>query len=99
MYYLRYERENTFMLVLRRSVGEQIILGGTITVTMEKIRGTAVVLSISAPPSVSIVRAELLFSSEDSEHAVKEAARQEEKLKAKPNNEQTEMGNQGGRSF
>jgi carbon storage regulator CsrA len=73
--YLRWEREKTFMLVLRRRVGEQIIVGGTITVTVERIRGMAVVLSISAPPSVAIVRAELLLSPADPEQAAREATR------------------------
>jgi carbon storage regulator CsrA len=64
------------MLVLRRRVGEQIVLGGTITITVEKIRGTAVVLSISAPPSVSIARAELLIT-ENQSRTLREAGEQE----------------------
>ena len=67
------------MLVLRRRVGEQVILDGTITITVEKIRGAAVVLSISAPSSVTILRAELLPSLENQEQMAKEAKSQKEK--------------------
>lgn len=52
------------MFVLRRKVGERFIIDGTITITVEKIRGSTVVLSIAAPPSIGIVRAEAVGTRE-----------------------------------
>lgn len=48
------------MLVLRRKVGESVILDGTSTITVLAVEGERVKLGISAPPDVSIVREELL---------------------------------------
>ncbi|MDQ2717523.1 MAG: carbon storage regulator [Chloroflexota bacterium] len=48
------------MLVLRRKVGESIILGGVISVSVLAVEGERVKIGISAPPEVTIVREELL---------------------------------------
>lgn len=48
------------MLVLRRKVGETIILDGVITISVLAVEGERVKLGISAPPDVTIVREELL---------------------------------------
>ena len=48
------------MLVLRRKVGEAIILGGVVEVTVLAVEGERVKLGITAPPEITIVRAELL---------------------------------------
>ncbi len=48
------------MLVLRRKVGESIILAGVINVSVLAVEGERVKIGISAPPDVTIVREELL---------------------------------------
>lgn len=48
------------MLVLRRKVGESIILDGIISVSVLAVEGERVKLGISAPSNVTIVREELL---------------------------------------
>ncbi len=48
------------MLVLRRKVGEGILLGGSIRVCILAVEGQRVKLGLEAPPDVGIVREELL---------------------------------------
>ena len=48
------------MLVLRRKVGESIILDGVICVSVLAVEGERVKIGINAPPDVSILRKELL---------------------------------------
>lgn len=48
------------MLVLRRKVGESIILDGVISVSVLAVEGERVKIGINAPADVSIVREELL---------------------------------------
>jgi carbon storage regulator len=48
------------MLVLRRKVGESIILDGVISVSVLAVEGERVKIGITAPPEVTIVREELL---------------------------------------
>lgn len=48
------------MLVLRRKVGESIVLDGKINISVLAVEGERVKIGISAPPDVSIVREELL---------------------------------------
>ena len=48
------------MLVLRRKVGESIILAGVITVSVLAVEGERVKIGINAPADVTIVREELL---------------------------------------
>lgn len=50
------------MLVLRRKVGESIILDGVISVSVLAVEGERVKIGITAPPDVTIVREELLKS-------------------------------------
>lgn len=52
------------MLVLTRKRGQQIVIGGDITVTVLQSTNGRVRLGISAPPEVSILREELLPSAE-----------------------------------
>lgn len=47
------------MLVLSRKVGEQLILGDNIVLTVNRISGNRVSIGIQAPREVSIVRGEL----------------------------------------
>ena len=48
------------MLVLRRNVGESIILDGVICVSVLAVEGERVKIGINAPPDVTILRKELL---------------------------------------
>ena len=51
------------MLVLRRKVGESIVLAGVINISVLAVEGERVKIGISAPPDVTIVREELLRAS------------------------------------
>ncbi|HLJ33475.1 MAG TPA: carbon storage regulator [Ktedonobacteraceae bacterium] len=48
------------MLVLRRKVGESIILSGMISISVLAVEGERVKIGINAPADVTIVREELL---------------------------------------
>lgn len=48
------------VLVLSRCVGERIVIGGNITLTVTKVNGRNVGIGIEAPREVRIVREELL---------------------------------------
>lgn len=48
------------MLVLRRKVGESIVLAGVINISVLAVEGERVKIGINAPPDVTIVREELL---------------------------------------
>jgi carbon storage regulator len=50
----------TPMLVLSRRVGESIVIGDDVTVTVLEVRGDVVRVGIDAPRSVTVHRAELL---------------------------------------
>lgn len=54
------------MLVLRRKVGESIVLAGVINISVLAVEGERVKIGISAPPDVTIVREELLRGVADS---------------------------------
>ena len=47
------------MLVLSRKVGQKIVLGNDVTITINRITGGRVSLGITAPPGVRVVRSEL----------------------------------------
>lgn len=53
------------MLVLRRKIGESIILDGVISVSVLAVEGERVKIGITAPPEVTIVREELLKNARD----------------------------------
>ena len=48
------------MLVLSRHVGEKIIIGDNIIVTVVEVRGNCVRIGIEAPKDIPILREELL---------------------------------------
>ena len=48
------------MLVLSRRIGEKLVIGDEITVTVKRVSGNRVSLGIDAPPHVRVVRSELL---------------------------------------
>lgn len=47
------------MLVLSRKAGEQVVIGGRVTVTISRVHGNRVSLAIDAPSDVKILRGEL----------------------------------------
>jgi carbon storage regulator len=49
------------MLVLRRKVGESIVLAGVINISILAVEGDRVKIGINAPADVTIVREELLY--------------------------------------
>jgi carbon storage regulator len=48
------------MLVLSRRIGESVVVGDDITITVLEVRGDVVRVGIDAPRSVAVHRAELL---------------------------------------
>lgn len=54
------------MLVLSRRIGESVVIGDDVTVTILEVRGDVVRVGIDAPRSVSVHRAELLEQLETS---------------------------------
>jgi carbon storage regulator len=59
------------MLVLSRRVGESVVIGDDVTVTILEVRSDGIRIGIDAPRSVAVHRAELLVELEESN---KEAA-------------------------
>jgi carbon storage regulator len=53
------------MLVLSRKVGEKILIGGDISVTVVRVSGGGVRIGIEAPSEMAVVREELAGASED----------------------------------
>ena len=57
------------MLILRRKIGQHLVLAGTIQVVVLSIDGDRVKLGIDAPPEVKILRGELVVDTDEAEHA------------------------------
>jgi carbon storage regulator len=55
------------MLVLTRKLGEKVVIGGNITLTVVDINGNKVRLAFDAPDHVRIMRAELVKRQEQPE--------------------------------
>ena len=51
------------MLVLSRNVGESIVVGGNITVTIVEVNNNQIRVGIDAPKSIPILRKELIEQS------------------------------------
>lgn len=87
------------MLVLRRKVGEAIVLNGVITVYVLAVEGERVKLGINAPPDVVIVRQELLDAAVQEQRAAKLAQRNAEAANAEEKGERRgqEPPGEGGR--
>jgi carbon storage regulator len=47
------------MLVLSRKIGQELVIGDNIRITINRVGGSRVTLGISAPDNVRIMRAEL----------------------------------------
>lgn len=58
------------MLVLSRKVGEKLVIGDGIIVTINRIAGQRVSLGVEAPPQIRIVRAELAHDAAHESRAV-----------------------------
>lgn len=70
------------MLALTRKVGESIMIGNEIEVTILEIRGEQIKIGINAPKSVPVYRKEVYVQIQD---ANKEAAGQENPMEALKN--------------
>lgn len=57
------------MLVLSRRLGESVVIGDDVTITILEVRGDVVRVGIDAPRSVKVQRAELLAEVEDTNRA------------------------------
>ena len=57
------------MLVLSRRVGESIVIGDDVTITVLEVRGDVARIGINAPRSVTVHRAELLAELEETNKA------------------------------
>ena len=58
------------MLVLSRKVGEKILIGDKISVTIVRVSGGGVRIGIEAPPELPVIREELKLAMEqEGEHA------------------------------
>jgi carbon storage regulator len=53
------EKEFTLMLVVSRKVGERVLIGDSITVTVIKVGSGGVRIGIQAPKEMAVVREEL----------------------------------------
>jgi carbon storage regulator len=62
------------MLVLSRRVGESIVIGDDVTVTVLDVRGDVVRVGINAPRSVTVHREELLRELEETNRAAASAS-------------------------
>ncbi len=63
------------MLILQRKVGESLVIGEDITISVVAVDGSRVRLAISAPENVSILRSELVTATATNlDSAMEEAA-------------------------
>ena len=63
------------MLVLSRKVGERILIGRDIAITVVRVTGGGVRLGIEAPPELPVVREELAKAIEEDEANQRDASR------------------------
>ena len=68
------------MLVVSRKIGERILIGDKIAVTIVKIGNGGVRVGIEAPPEMAIVREELAEQLRQAEQLSLEAAQQQSKV-------------------
>lgn len=57
------------MLVVSRKIGERILIGDKIAITVVKVSGGAVRLGIKAPAELAVMREELALEIEEAEKA------------------------------
>jgi carbon storage regulator (csrA) len=80
------------MLVLKRKVGERIIIGENIIVQVVGVEGRSVKIGIEAPQNISIVREELLERVKEkvAESIIKDNVYIAKSFKRKPETEKSE---------
>jgi carbon storage regulator len=61
------------MLILQRRIGESMVIGNGITVTVMNVRGKAVTLGIEAPKRIPIRRSELVQKASRPSHQAADA--------------------------
>ncbi len=66
------------MLVVSRKVGERILIGDKITITVVKVSGGGVRIGIEAPKELAVVREELAEQIRQAELLALETAQQEQ---------------------
>jgi carbon storage regulator len=59
------------MLVLRRKVGESVVIAGVTTITVLAVEGERVKIGISAPPDITVIREELLHAPKEGKRGLK----------------------------
>jgi len=64
------------VLVVSRKVGQRILIGDKITVTVVKVSGGGVRIGVEAPPEMSIIREELAERLREAERLALEASQQ-----------------------
>ena len=62
------------MLVVSRKIGERILIGDKIAVTVVKLAGGAVRLGVDAPAEMAVMREELAIEIREAEQAAVEAS-------------------------
>ena len=70
------------MLVLTRKVGERILIGDDIVITVLDVRGDSIRLGVDAPRGISIQRAEILKAVTEANLEANQAANVDDKLAA-----------------
>ncbi|MBA3484214.1 MAG: carbon storage regulator [Pirellulales bacterium] len=62
------------MLVVSRKIGERILIGDKIAITVVKLAGGAVRLGVDAPPEMAVMREELAIEIREAEEAAVESS-------------------------
>lgn len=86
------------MLVLSRRVGESIVIGNEVTVTVLEVRGDQIRVGIDAPRSVQVHREEVFRQLEAENTSAADAAAHTQKLVARMPRAAAPPGSAGPRS-
>lgn len=86
------------MLVLSRRVGESIVIGNEVTVTVLEVRGDQIRVGIDAPRSVQVHREEVFRQLEAENTSAADAAARTQKLVARMPRAAAPPGSTGPRS-
>lgn len=62
------------MLVVSRKLGERILIGDKIAITVVKVTGGAIRLGVEAPPEMAVMREELAIEIREAEAAALESS-------------------------
>ncbi|HXR18983.1 MAG TPA: carbon storage regulator CsrA [Steroidobacteraceae bacterium] len=72
------------MLILTRRVGETVMIGEDVTVTVLRVKGNQVRLGVNAPKSISVQREEIFHRIKRESAESSEKAEKAEKAEAEP---------------